>query len=339
MATFAGLSEKVKKTFWQQMLEGWGAEVASTLSMLTPQQFTVSSVQVVTNDDDEVPGIADETLINYPVTGTDGELYMGMPRVDAWKLLELAVGESGQEMPTHFEELHQSVLSEAARQMADGLATKVGERLEEPPDFTVGGLVEEMAEMAFMAGCQMLRACVTVAYQTEGGGSDSLRVLLSMPSAFVLRVEKAAERAGAGARPVNRVVEAPTLPIDTTPAAPPGDEDDEPQERPQSIPRAASPFPQITTRPSTHGGNVEAFLDVPLQLTVVLGRSRIHLKDLLRVGPGALVELDTMAGEPMEVIVNGKLIGHGEVIVMDDRFGLKIIDVVEASQRMGGAGA
>ena len=69
-------------------------------------------------------------------------------------------------------------------------------------------------------------------------------------------------------------------------------------------------------------------LDIPVQLTVELGRTRIPIKHILQLAQGSVVELDALAGEPMDVLVNGYLIAQGEVVVVNDKFGIRLTDIV-----------
>ena len=75
-------------------------------------------------------------------------------------------------------------------------------------------------------------------------------------------------------------------------------------------------------------------LDIPVQLTVELGRTRIPIKNILQLAQGSVVELETMAGEPMDVLVNGYLIAQGEVVVVNDKFGIRLTDIVTPSERV-----
>ncbi len=75
-------------------------------------------------------------------------------------------------------------------------------------------------------------------------------------------------------------------------------------------------------------------LDIPVQLTVELGRTRIPIKHILQLAQGSVVELDALAGEPMDVLVNGYLIAQGEVVVVNEKFGIRLTDIVTPSERM-----
>lgn len=79
---------------------------------------------------------------------------------------------------------------------------------------------------------------------------------------------------------------------------------------------------------------LELILDIPVQMTVELGRTKITIRNLLQLGHGSVVELDAMAGEPMNVLVNGTLIAQGEVVVVNDKFGIRLTDIVTPAERM-----
>lgn len=83
----------------------------------------------------------------------------------------------------------------------------------------------------------------------------------------------------------------------------------------------------------THN-DIEFILDIPVQLTVELGRTKIAIKNLLQLAQGSVVELDGLAGEPMDVLVNGCLIAQGEVVVVNDRFGIRLTDIITPSERI-----
>ena len=80
--------------------------------------------------------------------------------------------------------------------------------------------------------------------------------------------------------------------------------------------------------------DLNMILDIPVQLTVELGRTRIPIKHILQLAQGSVVELDALAGEPMDVLVNGFLIAQGEVVVVNDKFGIRLTDIVTPSERM-----
>jgi flagellar motor switch protein FliN len=80
--------------------------------------------------------------------------------------------------------------------------------------------------------------------------------------------------------------------------------------------------------------NLNLILDVSVTLALEVGRARMSVRDLLQLAPGAVVELDRLAGEPLDVLVNGVRIARGEVVVVNEKFGIRLTDVVSASERM-----
>ena len=94
-------------------------------------------------------------------------------------------------------------------------------------------------------------------------------------------------------------------------------------------------FPQLKNDASgAPSGNLEMILDIPVQLTVELGRTKIPIKHILQLAQGSVVELDGMAGEPMNVLINGCLIAQGEVVVVNEKFGIRLTDIITPSERI-----
>lgn len=105
----------------------------------------------------------------------------------------------------------------------------------------------------------------------------------------------------------------------------------------QQAASAASALFQNFGDSGNKSGNVQDFdmiLDIPVQMTVELGRTKISIRNLLQLAHGSVVELDGLAGEPMDVMVNGTLIAQGEVVVVNDKFGIRLTDIITPSERM-----
>jgi len=88
----------------------------------------------------------------------------------------------------------------------------------------------------------------------------------------------------------------------------------------------------VAVAPAKH--DIDMVLDIPVQLTVELGRTRMPIKNILQLAQGSVVELDGLAGEPMNVLVNGCLIAQGEVVVVNDKFGIRLTDIITPSERI-----
>ncbi len=79
---------------------------------------------------------------------------------------------------------------------------------------------------------------------------------------------------------------------------------------------------------------IDLLLDVPLELSVELGRTRMSIQELLALGPGSVIELDKVAGEPLDILVNDRLVARGEAVVVNDKFGIRITDIVSPAERI-----
>lgn len=86
--------------------------------------------------------------------------------------------------------------------------------------------------------------------------------------------------------------------------------------------------------PSATDVNLELVLDVPVTIAMEIGRTKISIRNLLQLNQGSVVELDRLAGEPLDVLVNGTLIAHGEVVVVNEKFGIRLTDVISPSERV-----
>jgi len=89
-----------------------------------------------------------------------------------------------------------------------------------------------------------------------------------------------------------------------------------------------------TGTPAGESGDLDLILDIPVTLTVELGRTKIPIKHIMQLAQGSVIELDALAGEPMDVLVNGCLIAQGEVVVVNEKFGIRLTDIVTPSERM-----
>ncbi len=100
---------------------------------------------------------------------------------------------------------------------------------------------------------------------------------------------------------------------------------------------AATPasFPPVTnTAVAEQPKNIDFILDIPMKVSIYVGSTKMAIRDLLQLAQGSVIELDKLAGEPMEVMVNNKLVAKGEVVVVNEKFGIRLTDVVSAAERV-----
>jgi flagellar motor switch protein FliN/FliY len=107
-----------------------------------------------------------------------------------------------------------------------------------------------------------------------------------------------------------------------------------------SVQTSVQPAVQTSAPPATSNSvgsqdsNLDRILDIPLVLSAQLGNTRMLIKDLLQLGPGSIVELDKLAGEPLEVLVNERLVARGEVVMVNEKFGIRLTDVISPTERV-----
>ncbi|OLU34270.1 flagellar motor switch protein FliN [Pseudomonas sp. PA15(2017)] len=100
-----------------------------------------------------------------------------------------------------------------------------------------------------------------------------------------------------------------------------------PMEEFGSMPKASNPV-------SLDGPNLDVILDIPVSISMEVGNADITIRNLLQLNQGSVIELDRLAGEPLDVLVNGTLIAHGEVVVVNEKFGIRLTDVISPSERI-----
>ncbi|WP_040069852.1 flagellar motor switch protein FliN [Pseudomonas batumici] len=100
-----------------------------------------------------------------------------------------------------------------------------------------------------------------------------------------------------------------------------------PMEEFGSVPRSHEPV-------TLDGPNLDVILDIPVSISMEVGSTDINIRNLLQLNQGSVIELDRLAGEPLDVLVNGTLIAHGEVVVVNEKFGIRLTDVISPSERI-----
>jgi flagellar motor switch protein FliN/FliY len=249
------------------------------------------------------------------------------------------MGNDGTNPPSEISDLYMSAVSEAMNQMMGATATAMSTMFKEkfdisPPkvsliDFAQKEHVEDIA-----AGTP--DPIVKVAFRMEVGSlidSEMMQILsVDVAKRLVERLVKQSQPVPAPApASTPKSAAAPSVP-QSAPMSPPA----QPVYMPTK-PSAATvnvPVQQVQFAPlqpqnmPALSGNIALLMDVPLQVTVELGRTKKLIREILDLGPGSVVELDKLAGEPIDVYVNTKLIAKGEVVVIDENFGVRITEIV-----------
>lgn len=322
------------------------SSAATVLSALLghPVSITTPTVDVVdaatVRDGIERPAAV--TFIDFS-EGLSGQNVLILGNREASVVADLMMGQQPGEAADELTELQLSAVSESMNQMMGSAATAMAEMLATRVDITAPRVrVLDPSDGADALGLPEGQALVRVRFQLRVGELIDTALMQLMPVPFARSL-------------VAGLVSGAAAPAATAPAgAPP------PQDAPDGAPPAAVPDPGATkplaavpppvvqpvTFPSLDeapgqppAGDIALLLDVPLQVTVELGRTRMRIRDVLDLAPGSIIELDRIAGEPVDVLVNGKQIARGEVVVINEEFGVRITEVAHPATRLRGVAA
>lgn len=189
-------------------------------------------------------------------------------------------------------------------------------------DLTVEGLLQ--SQFYQIIPLEFARRMIEGVYQNTVSSEEVATSMASVP-------EYSKPAAAAAARGRAEVSRQPSTPLHSAvvSAAP------QPNQQPVSVqPAQFAPLtPQVDQRQMQ---NIQLLMDVSLPVTVELGRTKMLIKDILELGKGSLIELEKFAGEPVDILINGKLIARGEVVVIDENFGVKVVDILSPVERLNG---
>lgn len=271
-------------------------------------------------------------------------------------------------------ELHLSAISEAMNQMVGSSATSLSSLFDKrvdisPPESLLIHFSDDSEKVQFEKGKQIVK----VAFSLTVGNLIDSNIMQLLPVQFakelVRNLYKQEETMTPKIMTTAKMPEKKAAP--QQPAVPPqaGYTQSPPPQAPQSPPQAQPAYgypqmpytqpvqPQMPAQPVQHihnpvnvqpvqfqsfdaatpaleVQNIGLLMDVPLQITVELGRTNKKIKEILEFGQGSIIELDKLAGEPVDILVNGKNIAKGEVVVIDESFGVRITDIIHPSKRL-----
>jgi flagellar motor switch protein FliN/FliY len=311
------------------------SSAATTLSTLLgrPVQITTPTVDLV--GEAEVRGEFDLPAVVVTIEhteGLDGRNLFILTTRDASVVADLMMGGEGAPLE-ELSDLHTSAIAEAMNQMTGSAATAMAEMAGRRVDIS-SPVVEilDLRDDASAASLGLDPSMVRTSFQLRVGDLLDTRLMQLMPVPFaralvdgLLAVAPASEGPPATPPPAALSADDQERHLHALPASP-----------------VAQPvaFPSLDEVPAAPGGSdISLLLDVPLQVTVELGRTQLRIRNVLELVPGSIVELDKLAGEPVDVLVNGKQIARGEVVVIDEEFGVRITDVASQAKRLRGLAA
>ncbi|MBP2635821.1 MAG: fliN: flagellar motor switch protein FliN [Firmicutes bacterium] len=317
---------------------------ATTLSVLLGRRVSITTPKVSISTLNEIkrqyplPYLVIE--VGY-TTGLLGTNILAVREQDALIIADLMMGGDGTNPPSELNELYMSAVSESMNQMMGSTATSISTMFKKkvdiaPPkvnllDFAVDPEIDSIVSGDDPLVRVSFRMEVEDLIDSELMQILPLNVAREMVENLLNAVQKpaAAEAAPQAAPPKPAAAAAPQ--------AAPVYAEAMPQPRAQTAQNVAvQPVQFAPLKPAGMPGvdtNIGLIMDVPLQITVELGRTRKLIRDILELTPGSVVELDKLAGEPVDILVNGKLIAKGEVVVIDENFGVRITDIITPLER------
>ncbi len=242
-----------------------------------------------------------------------------LPEQDALLMADVMMGQDGDEPPEELDDVYSSAIVEMYNQMANSLATKLneltGENIElEPPESEVvstADFQESLSEDKFL----------WVEY------SLSVEDLFESGSFFEMQPLAVAEKLGAP----DEEEQAEAAPEPEKKEA--GGESKAASTEGKEV--KSVDFPQFEATESEDSvGNINLLMDVPMEVSVELGRTTLQVKEILNLGAGSIIELDRLAGEPVDLLINGRLVARGEVVVIDENFGVRVTTIVSPMERI-----
>lgn len=308
---------------------------ATTLSNLIGKrvEITTPKVKVTTRNQFQLEYPLPYVVVNVRYTsGFVGENLFVIKQSDAAVIVDLMMGGDGSNPPTELNELHLSAISEAMNQMMGSASTSMSTIFNKtinisPPSLKLVNLAEEQIDSLEKEDERLI--LVTFKMFIEDLIDSEMMQLL--PIGFAKEISKGLLG---------------QLDEDTPPAKQTTTGIVEEEQTPHAIqqhvhheegvavqPAQFMPFEPISAPPKDTA-NLSLILDVSLQFSVELGRTYKTIKEILELGPGSIVELEKLAGEPVDVLVNGKPIAKGEVVVIDENYGVRITEILSSTERI-----
>ncbi|PXW92521.1 flagellar motor switch protein FliN/FliY [Streptohalobacillus salinus] len=329
---------------------------ATTLATLLNQKVDITTPTISIIDRNELEEEFPQPHVGVEVEYTDGfegvNLFV-LKANDAAIIADLMLGGDGSTENTELNEIHMSAVQEAMNQMmgtaATSMSTMFSKRIDISPPSTLMLDVHSAESEKHIPGDDVL---VKVSFQLKIGTLIDSNIMQLLPTHFAKAMvdellNGPAEANEPEPEPAPKAEQRQSAPQASTQAqAAPPQQNYAPQatkaprnigepvmENTQAQQASFSAFEQVDL-PQSEKRNLDMLLDIPLQVTVELGRTKRAVKDILELSSGSILELDKLAGEPVDIHVNNKLIAQGEVVVIDENFGVRVTEIISQTDRL-----
>lgn len=333
------------------------AGAATTLNALLNQPVQITTPRVTVTTEAAIQQALQRPAASVSVRYTDGlhgQNVFVLARRDCSIIVDLMMGGDGSNAGDELDELQISGVSEAMNQMMGSAATSLASMLGRRVDISTPEVClledDEGAEL----GVNHDGPVVQVSFDLTIGTLLQTEIMQVLPVEFAKElVEGLLDASAADApdvpdpapvvdeAPVEALAAATVAPVMEAAAPPPPPQEDFGDRHLYSIPTPPPPVVQPAAFPSLNEypqgpvqGDIGLLLDVPLQVTVELGRTQLRIRNVLELVPGSIIELEKLSGEPVDVLVNGRQIARGEVVVIDEEFGVRITDIASRAARL-----
>ena len=277
--------------------------------------------------------------VNY-VSGFIGDNLFIIKAEDAAIISDIMLGGNGTSPDNDLNDIHLSAVQEAMNQMMGAAATSMSTIFNKlvnisPPTIELG-IKDEPNKLDETMGSLEDETLVQVSFQLKVGNliDSNIMQLISFPFAneMVAELLNTSTESQESQEP-KETKEVPTTTVENIPTSTQylGNKID--QGKAQVRQASFTEFEQVELNQNEHR-NLDMLLDIPLKVTVELGRTKRPIKDILDLSSGSIIELDKLAGEPVDILINQKLIAQGEVVVIDENFGVRVTDIISKTARL-----
>lgn len=357
------LSEMEKDTLGEIGNMSFGS-AATALSALLNQkvEITTPTTTVVSRDELEAEFVQPYVAVKVRYTeGLSGDNLLVIRKSDAAIIADLMLGGDGQSPDEELSDIHLSAVQEAMNQMMGSAATSMSTIFNKkvdisPPTTDIMDIQEDQGTNYLPEESPLIR----VSFNLKVGDLIDSDIMQLFPMDFGKDLVAELERTMGGGSTQEDPVEEPTPeqtpPVTSAPLEPQREVEQvvdfsEPVQQPMqqqqpmyeqrqaeqpkvNVQRAQfASFEQPTLSPE-ESNNLNLLLDIPLEVTVELGRTKRSVQEILEMSSGSIIELDKLAGEPVDILVNNRYIAKGEVVVIDENFGVRITDILSQTDRL-----
>lgn len=321
---------------------------STTLSLLVNRKVKIDTPKIEITTIEKLKAEYPKPFVAIEVkytSGLEGANILIIKQEDALRIVDLMMGGTGESTEGELGELHLSAVGEAMNQMMGSAATSMSEMLSKridisPPDVDLADLNSGQFDNNSVLQQEYF---IKVSFNMEIEGITKSELMQLIPISFARKLIKSITHSEQSAQ---EDLPDYSYPESTPPVneqsysdqyeSSPGREYRDPSKQ-QNRQVAVQPVQFAPLTPdlgSVEKSNIGLIMDVPLQVTVELGRTRKIIKEILELSHGSIIELDKLAGEPVDILVNGKLIAKGEVVVIDENFGVRVTDIISPIERV-----